>query len=37
MGRVVDPGWADSGLPVGTGADAGEPYAVLLAKAGRAT
>ena len=37
LGRVVDPGWADSGLPVGTGGDAGEPYAVVLAKADRAT
>ncbi len=37
MGRVVDPGWADSGLPSGTGADAGESYQTLLAKADSAT
>ena len=36
LGRVVDPGWADSGLPVGKGADAGEPYQALLAKADHA-
>jgi len=37
IGRVVDPGWADSGLPVGKGRDAGRSYAVLLAKADNAT
>ncbi len=33
MGRVVDPGWAEAGLPVTTGATAGEAYRDLLAKA----
>lgn len=37
LGRVVDPGWADSGLPVGKGNSAGEPYQTLLAKADHAT
>ena len=37
LGRIVDPGWADSGLPVGKGNQAGESYAVLLAKADNAT
>lgn len=32
-GRVVDPGWAESGLPISTGANAGEAYRDLLAKA----
>jgi rhodanese-related sulfurtransferase len=36
LGRVVDAGWADSGLPVGTGANAGQPYQALLAKADQA-
>jgi len=33
MGRVVDPGWADAGLPVATGADDGGAYRDVLAKA----
>ncbi|MEZ5317881.1 MAG: rhodanese-like domain-containing protein [Vicinamibacterales bacterium] len=33
MGRVVDPGWADSGLPVETGQPAGRSYADVVAKA----
>jgi rhodanese-related sulfurtransferase len=33
MGRTVDPGWADSGLPVAAGADDGGAYGDLLAKA----
>jgi rhodanese-related sulfurtransferase len=36
LGRVVDAGWADSGLPVGRGSSAGEPYQTLLAKADHA-
>ena len=34
-GRTVDPGWADSGLPIETGAPAGKAYADLLAAADR--
>lgn len=29
FGRPVVPGWAESGLPVGTGAEASRPYAEL--------
>ena len=34
-GRSVDPGWAESGLPVETGAPAGRRYEDLLAAADR--
>jgi len=34
MGRTVDPGWEESGLPVESGAPAGRGYAELAAKAG---
>jgi rhodanese-related sulfurtransferase len=34
MGRSIDPGWAESGLPVETGAPAGRRYEDLAAKAG---
>ncbi len=34
MGRSVDPGWAESGLPVETGAPAGRRYEDLAARAG---
>ena len=34
MGRTVDPGWAESGLPVETGAPAGQLYAEFAKKAG---
>jgi rhodanese-related sulfurtransferase len=34
MGRVVDAGWAESGLPVETGAPAGQRYAEFAKKAG---
>ena len=33
-GRVVDPGWEESGLPVETGAPAGQRYAEFAKKAG---
>lgn len=34
MGRAVDPGWLDAGLPVEDGAPSGQRYADLAAKAG---
>ena len=34
MGRSVDPGWAETGLPVETGAPEGRRYTDLAAKAG---
>ncbi|HXT72173.1 MAG TPA: rhodanese-like domain-containing protein [Vicinamibacterales bacterium] len=34
MGRSIDPGWEESGLPVETGAPAGRRYEDLAAKAG---
>jgi hypothetical protein len=34
-GRSVDPGWAESGLPVETGSPAGRRYEDLLAAADR--
>ena len=34
MGRPVDPGWLDAGLPVESGAPAGQRYMDLAAKAG---
>jgi rhodanese-related sulfurtransferase len=34
-GRTIDPGWAESGLPVETGAPAGQGYQDLLAAADR--
>jgi rhodanese-related sulfurtransferase len=34
MGRTVDPGWAESGLPVDAGAPEGRSYAHVAAKAG---
>ena len=34
MGRSIDPGWAESGLPVEDGAPAGRRYDDLAAKAG---
>jgi rhodanese-related sulfurtransferase len=34
-GRTLDPGWADSGLPVETGVPAGKGYAALLDAADR--
>ena len=33
MGRVIDPGWADSGLPVERDPPAGQRYEDLVAKA----
>jgi rhodanese-related sulfurtransferase len=33
MGRTVVPGWTESGLPVGKGAEASQPYADLSTKA----
>ncbi|MFI5178156.1 MAG: rhodanese-like domain-containing protein [Vicinamibacterales bacterium] len=33
MGRIVDAGWADSGLPVAAGTDEGGGYREVLAKA----
>jgi rhodanese-related sulfurtransferase len=33
LGRVVDPGWADAGLPTASGASPGTAYRDLLAKA----
>ena len=34
MGRLIDPGWAESGLPVETGTASGQRYADLAEKAG---
>jgi rhodanese-related sulfurtransferase len=34
MGRLIDPGWAESGLPVETEAPSGQRYADLAEKAG---
>ena len=34
MGRTIDPGWEESGLPVESGAPAGRRYEDLAAKAG---
>ena len=34
MGRTVEPGWEESGLPVESGAPAGRGYTELAAKAG---
>ena len=34
MGRLIDPGWEESGLPVEDGAPAGRRYEDLAAKAG---
>jgi rhodanese-related sulfurtransferase len=34
MGRTVEPGWEESGLPVESGAPAGRSYTELAAKAG---
>jgi hypothetical protein len=34
MGRLIDPGWAESGLPVETAAPSGQRYADLAEKAG---
>jgi rhodanese-related sulfurtransferase len=34
MGRLIDPGWAESGLPVETEAPSGQRYADLAKKAG---
>ena len=34
MGRTVEPGWEESGLPVESGAPADRAYTALAAKAG---
>jgi rhodanese-related sulfurtransferase len=33
LGRPVVPGWVESGLPVGTGSEASQPYTALQGKA----